>query len=230
MTVLCTIATRGGSKGIPGKSLRQLNGQPLISYTMEQARNLNIYDKVMLSTDSPEIAQFGAKSGIDSWFIRPNHLATDSAPKVPVIRHALVESEKYYGMRFDVVVDLDITSPLRSDEDVIGALTKFSERGYKVLFAVCEARKNPYFNMVELDGGEVRLVKGSGSLVTCRQGAPEVFEIHASIYIWERDTLLTQDSLFTKGAGIYVVPQERSMDIDSQLEWTLVEHLLQKDH
>jgi CMP-N,N'-diacetyllegionaminic acid synthase len=187
---------------------------------------LKFIDNIMVSTDSKEIADVAVANGVDFWFLRPAELATDSAPKVPVIRHSLVEAEKHYECRFDVIIDLDITSPLRISEDISGAYEKFLEGKFGNLFAVCKSRKNPYFNMIERQEGKFQLVKKIIDEPSCRQNAPEVFDIHASIYIWTREVLLSTDTLYTENTGIYIVPQERSLDLDTDLDWLLVEHLM----
>ena len=116
--ILCTICMRGGSKGVPGKNLRSLYGKPLMAYTIDQAKQSVLFDHVMVSTDSVEIAETAKRYGAEAWFLRPAELATDTASKLPVVRHALLESEKHYGHEFDILVDLDATSPLRSVQDI----------------------------------------------------------------------------------------------------------------
>ncbi|MBT6051301.1 MAG: acylneuraminate cytidylyltransferase family protein, partial [Candidatus Scalindua sp.] len=103
---------RGGSKGVPNKNLRELHGKPLMAYTIAQAKESGLFRHIVVSTDSEEIAESARNLGAEAWFLRPPDLATDEAPKLPVIRHAFLESESHYGQQFDVLVDLDVTSPL----------------------------------------------------------------------------------------------------------------------
>ena len=104
---------RGGSKGLSNKNLKELHGKPLMAYTIEQALQSKLFEHVVVSTDSKDIAEVAKLYGAESWFLRPSELATDEAPKLPAIRHAFMESEKHYGHQFDTLVDLDVTSPLR---------------------------------------------------------------------------------------------------------------------
>ena len=345
---------RGGSKGLSNKNLKELHGKPLMAYTIEQALQSKLFEHVVVSTDSKDIAEVAKLYGAESWFLRPSELATDEAPKLPAIRHAFMESEKHYGHQFDTLVDLDVTSPLRKVEDITGAIQFFKEENADILITACLARKNPYFNMVELIDGNVDLVKHGNlremtvnpdisikealltlsksgekcllvvdkrnellgtlsdgdirkaivngtklhksinkifnrkptSLLTDnfefnevrnffldhkydiipivdkmnrlvdfvaweelfsgkmsnlkqkfnlstkypsrRQDAPKVYDMNASIYIWKRKALIGNDTLFTDKTSLYVMPEERSVDIDTELDWNFVEYLMGK--
>jgi len=228
MNNLCTIGVRKGSKGVPGKNVKLLNGKPLLYYTIQHAKSSGLFDHIVISTDSEEIQEIGRSHGAQSWFLRPNEFATDEAPKIPAIRHALLESEKYFRKQFDVLVDLDVTSPLREVEDIKRAYKQFIDDDADVLITACESKKNPYFNMVEKVNGHVELVKNLEQPIGRRQEAPKVFDMNASIYIWKRDVLLNSDTLFTKRTSLYIMPEERSIDIDSNLDWEFVEFIFSK--
>ena len=225
---ICSICMRGGSKGVTNKNIRELNGRPLMAYTIEQAIISDLFDHVIVSTDSNEIASTAKKFGASTGFLRPSKLATDESPKLPVIRHALLEAEKYYGYNFDIIVDLDVTSPLRKVSDITNAYKQFVNEKSDILITGTPARKNPYFNMVEKINGQLQQVKNLKITPTRRQDAPEVFEMNASIYIWKRKALLNNDTLFTQNTSIYVMPEERSIDIDSELDWKFVEFITEK--
>lgn len=214
---------------MPNKNLRELCGKPLMAYTIGQALQSRLFEHVVVSTDSEKIAEIARTWGAETWFLRPAELATDKAPKIPVIRHALHESEKYYGNLFDVIVDLDVTSPLRSIEDIVAAYQQFVREEADILISACPARKNPYFNMVERVEGRIRKVKQLETRPVRRQDAPEVFDMNASIYIWKRKALLETDTLFTDRTSLYVMPEERSVDIDTELDWDFVELILTRD-
>ena len=226
--VLCTICMRSGSKGVPGKNFRNLHGKPLMAYTIDQAKQSALFDYVIVSTDSVQIAETAKQYGAEAWFVRPAELATDTAPKLPVIRHALLEAEKYYGHEFDILVDLDATSPLRSVQDIKKSYEQFNAGGADILITGSPSRKNPYFNMVEIVDGRVRKVKESQSTPARRQDAPLVYDMNASIYIWKRKVLLECETLFTAKTSLYVMPEERSIDVDTELDWELVELLIGK--
>ena len=204
---ICSICMRGGSKGVTNKNIRELNGRPLMAYTIEQAIISDLFDHVIVSTDSNEIADTAKKYGARTWFLRPSKLATDESPKLPVIRHALLEAEKYYGYNFDIIVDLDVTSPLRKVSDITNAYKQFVNEESDILITGTPARKNPYFNMVEKINGQLQQVKNLKIAPSRRQDAPEVFEMNASIYIWKRKALLNNDTLFTQNTSIYVMPE-----------------------
>ena len=137
---------REGSKGVPNKNLRELNGKPLMAYTIEQALQSKLFKNVVISTDSEKIAETAKTYGAEAWFIRPAELALDEAPKLPVIRHALMESENHYRQNFDVVVDLDVTSPLRKVHDIAESYQQFIDEDAEILITACPAKKNPYYN------------------------------------------------------------------------------------
>ncbi len=225
---LCTIGMRGGSKGVPNKNLRELHGKPLMAYTIEQAKESGLFRHIVVSTDSEEIAETAQNLGAEAWFLRPPELATDEAPKLPAIHHAFLESESHYGQQFDVLVDLDVTSPLRLVDDIKDAYDQFQDEDADILVTASPARRNPYFNMLEKVNGRIRIVKQMDKLPVRRQDAPQVYDMNASIYIWKRDALLKRDTLFTENTSLFVMPEERSVDIDTEIDWDFVEFILSK--
>ena len=159
MNLLCLICARMGSKGIKNKNMQSINNKKLIDITIEQATKSKIFNKVVVSTDSSKIQKHVISKKVFSWFLRPKSLSGDKASKLDVIDHALMESEKKFKTRFDIICDLDVTSPLRSISDINRAYYKFRKNNYDVLFSVSEAKKNPYFNIVEKTSNKVNLVK-----------------------------------------------------------------------
>lgn len=226
-SVLAIIGARGGSKGVKNKNVRPLLGKPLIAWTIEQAIESKLFDHVVMTSDSEEIMQISAQLGADVFFKRPDEYATDTAPKIPAIRHALLESEKHFGKRYDYIVDLDATAPLRNISDLVEALQQFEQAGYDALVTAMPARRSPYFNLIEQGAdGRVDLAKKLDRPIARRQDSPKCFDMNASFDIWRRDILLTSDTLFTGNTGLYVMPEERSIDIDSELDWRIVEMLM----
>jgi len=219
---------RGGSKGVSNKNIRELHGKPLMAYTIDHALQSCLFKHIVVSSDSEAIVETAKSFGAKAWFKRPSKLATDQAPKLPVIRHALLESEKYFNEKFDVIIDLDATSPLRNTDDIENAYSQFIKEKADNLISGNPARKNPYFNMVEKLNGKVQLVKKRYPQPTRRQDSPKVFEMNASIYIWKRKVLLNSDTLFTDNTSLYVMPEQRSIDIDSELDWEFVEFITGK--
>ncbi|ASK78110.1 flagellar modification protein B [Paraphotobacterium marinum] len=225
--ILCTICARGGSKGVKNKNIRELSGKPLIAHSIQRAKDSKLFEHIVVSTDSDEIAEISIKYGAEVFFKRDDDLASDTAGKVPVIRDAFIRSESHFSKKFDTLIDLDATSPLRTVEDIINSLELFEREGFDNLFSVMPSRKSPYFNLVEEDkDGRVNLSKPLDETVLRRQDAPKTYDINGSIYIWKRDIILKEDSLFLDKTGLYVMPEERSIDIDTAVDFKFVEFLM----
>lgn len=228
--LLITICARGGSKGVKGKNVRNLNGKPLIYYTIKQAQKWGKAKHIVVSTDSEEIVHVARNFGVEVPFVRPADLATDTAGKVGVIRHALISSEQIFGEVYDVVMDLDITSPIRKISDLENAFNLFLEKTPKTLFSVVDAHRNPYFNMVEEDKyGKVHLCK-QGNFAR-RQDAPKVYDMNASIYIYDRQYLLDEKTVssISDSSIIYLMDEIARTDIDSELDFKFIEFLIKED-
>lgn len=224
---LCTICARGGSKGVKHKNIRMLRGKPVISYSIEQARASGLFNCIAVSSDSAEILRIASEYGVDYLIPRPDELATDDAAKLPVICHAVVEAERQSGQTYETVVDLDATSPLRLPEDIVSAVALLEGSDAGNVITGAPARRSPYFNLVELNvDGFVHLSKQPSSPVFRRQDAPMCFDMNASIYVWRRQTLLERPTIFNPNTRLHVMPEERSIDIDSELDFRIVELLI----
>ena len=223
---IITICARGGSVGVPGKNIRPLCGKPLIGWTIEQAFASKIADRVFVSTDSEDIARVARSFGAQVPFLRPAQLATSTAGKLPVIQHLVQWVEAQHGP-VNSIVDLDPTSPLR---DIADIQTCFSmlDAATDVVITGYEADKNPYFNMVEVKAnGFYERVCLPSSEVLGRQSAPKVFAMNASIYAWHRHSL--SSSLWdSPKIRLHVMPRERSVDIDHEIDFDLVALLMKK--
>ncbi len=226
MNVVCFICARGGSKGLANKNIGELCGKPLIAWSIEQA--LAVVDEVVVSTDCPEIASISVDYGAKVYFMRPPSLASDESGKWEVWQHALSEYERITNDKVDIFLDLDCTSPLRLVSDIEGAIDLFLKSSADVVFSVCEAKKNPYFNMVEYRSGYLQLSKSLESKIVRRQDAPVVYEHAASVYVISPSFLESGSGLLSGKALGYEMPNERCIDIDSSFDYQLVE-LLMKD-
>lgn len=225
--ILCTICARGGSKGIKNKNIKQLNGKPLIAYTIEQARQSGLFEHIVISTDSDAIAATAQQYGAEVFFKRSDAMASDTAGKLEVIHDAFIRCEQYYQTSFDYLIDLDATAPLRSTQDIIDSYAQFLKDDNDNLITAMPSRRSPYFNLVEVDAsGKVTLSKKLESVIVRRQDAPKSYDMNASIYIWKRDVILNQNSLFLEKTGLYVMPEERSIDIDTPIDFEFVEFLM----
>jgi len=227
MRIVVTVCARGGSKGVPGKNIRLLAGKPLIVHTIEAAKTYRLIDRIIVSTDSPQIAEIARASGAEVPFIRPKEMATDDAPKLPVIQHAIrfIETEQDYHP--DIIVDLDPTSPFRTEKDVEACIRIIRDEGADNVFSVTPPHRNPYFNMVEVVNGRVRLVKQMASIPASRQTAPPVFDVNGSIYAWKRDALMNNDRILLKNTRIYEMP-EWARDIDKEIDFQFAEYMIKE--
>ena len=229
MEILITICARGGSKGIPGKNIKLLNGEPLIYYTLGVAKQFSsvYHSDIGLSTDSWAIKDIVEQYGLSTEYIRPANLATDNAGKIEVIRDLLNHEEKAHRKTYDYIIDLDITSPLRTIEDIRSALIRLEgdSDAYNI-FSVSHARRNPYFNMIELEKtGYCRLVKND-IMYKSRQEAPEVFELNASFYIYRRKFFTeAKQSAITNMSLIWVI-QHMCFDLDSPIDFEFLAYLI----
>jgi len=229
-SVLCTICARGGSKGVKNKNIKDLNGKPLIAYTIEQAKLSGLFEHIIISTDSDDIAKISKQYGAEVFFKRSAEMASDTAGKLDVIKDAFLRSEEHYNRTFDYLIDLDATAPLRSVEDIINSFNQFKENDNDNLITAMPSRRSPYFNLVEQDkDGKVYLSKKLDCAVVRRQDAPKSYDMNASIYIWKRNIILNKNSLFLENTGIYVMPEERSIDIDNELDFDFVEFLMKEN-
>ncbi|MDF1879566.1 acylneuraminate cytidylyltransferase family protein [Sulfurimonas sp. SAG-AH-194-C20] len=229
--VLCTICARGGSKGVKNKNIKFINGKPLIAYTIEQAQASKLFDHIVISTDSDDIANIAKEYGAEVFFQRSAEMASDSAGKLDVIRDAFVRSEEYYKKKYDFLIDLDATAPLRNVDDILNSFTQFKEHNNSNLITAAPSRRSPYFNLVEVDKeGKVTLSKQLDIAVVRRQDVPKSYDMNASIYIWKRESILNDKTLFLENTGLYVMPEERSIDIDSPLDYKFVELLMKENN
>ena len=230
MKYLITICARGGSKGIPGKNIKMLNGLPLIAYTIKFAKSLQekIPADIGLSTDSDEIISVAAEYGLPTQYKRPAELAGDSAGKIDTIKHLLEFEESVNNCLYDFVLDLDITSPLRTIDDISGAFRLMEkDKNALNLFSVSKATEHPYFNMVEKqENGYYHLVKRSGNTLLTRQSAPEVYKMNASFYLYRRNFFDTGlNSAITDRSLVYLVPHT-CFDLDTPEDYDYLEYLV----
>lgn len=227
MMRLCTICARGGSKGVKGKNIMDLDGKPLIAHSIEQAKASRLFHNVAVSSDSEVILKVAGQWGADLLIERPDELASDHAAKLPVIQHAVAEAERQMEVQYDTLVDLDATSPLRLPADIIGAVRLLEDRGVSQVITGVPARRSPYFNLVERDeDGYVRLSKETDPPVVRRQDAPACFDMNASVYVWTRDGLFGWTRPFNSDTLLFEMPEERSVDIDSALDAEFVGFLM----
>lgn len=229
MKILCSICARKGSTGVKDKNILKINNQPLISHTIAQAKKSKLFDKIVVSTDSEKIKKISKDQNVDLVIDRNKKLSTNTVAKKTVIKDLLLNSEKHFLQKFDIIIDLDVTSPLRKVSDIISALKVFNENKSSNLISVSKAKKNPYFNLIEFKKTQYDLVKKNRKIkYKTRQSSPLVYEANASIYIWNRNNLLRSKKLFGKKTSIYIMPYLRSIDLDDRDDLLLIKYLLKK--
>lgn len=230
MNRICTICARGGSKGVKNKNLKRILGKPLIAHSIIQAQKSNLFDIIAVSSDSEAILEVAKEYGVDVIVHRPNELADDTAAKSPAIKHCVIEAENKTNITFDTIVDIDATSPLRTVEDLQCAVDKLENSDQaKNLITGMNARRSPYFNLVEAnEKGFVKLSKQLNKKFVRRQDVPKSYDMNASIYVWKRKYFFEGPNVFTDATILYEMPEERSIDIDSPLDFEFVSFLAQK--
>ena len=225
--VLATICARGGSKGIQGKNVRALHGKPLIQYTLECAQQSSRVHRLVVSTDSDEIADIVRGIGCDVGYSRPAELASDTAAKIDAIRHVTEYVEHTQGFFPDIVVDLDIGVPMRHPSDVDRAVDAlWHDPLMDAVVTVYPAERNPYFNMVERrPNGYYGVVGKVAPPVVRRQDAPVVYSVTPAVFGWRRDRM-NITHLYEGRWGVVEMPVDRSVDIDTEFEFQIVELLM----
>ena len=218
---------RGGSRGLPNKNLRLLDGKPLIAHSIDAALASRSLDRVIVSTDSPEIASTAREYGADVPFLRPAHLATDHVMERLAWRHAIEEIERLEDRRVDVFVSVPPTCPLRLPSDIDRVIARLLESDADIALTAADCGANPYFNMITIaeDGAADLAIRPDGH-ITRRQDAPDVYELTAVAYAARRDGLFGHDSIFDSRTVAVTIPRERAVDIDTEFDLRMAKFLL----
>jgi CMP-N-acetylneuraminic acid synthetase len=227
MKILGLIPARGGSKGIPGKNIKNLDGKPLLQYTFESAKNSKLLSKVILSSDDPEIIAVAEEIGLEVPFRRPTALAADDTPTLDVVKHAL----NYFaqkGQNFDAVCLLQPTTPFRRSGLIDEAIGKFISGNFDSLLSVKEvpAEFNPHWVFEENESGSLRLATGEKEIISRRQELPVAYHRDGAIYITKTEVLQKQNSLYGNSIGFIDSTGDPYVNIDTQEDWKKAERLL----
>lgn len=230
MNVLGLIPARGGSKGVPGKNIRLLNGKPLLAYTAEAALNSKLLVRTILSTDDKKIARVGMELGIDTPFIRPKELATDITPTYPVIMHAL-EYFRCRGEEYDAVCLLQPVTPLRDSSVIDGCIKMLiNELADTVITTMPVPPKyHPNFVYLEENDRKLKYCMGEHTIPIPRQKLPAAVCREGSVYVTTTRTLIQEKSIYGKKVCGFSVLPERSVNIDTMEDWYQAENLI-KSH
>jgi N-acylneuraminate cytidylyltransferase len=211
--VLAIVPARGGSKGVPRKNIREAAGKPLIAWTIEEAKKSRYIDRLILSSEDEEIIAVARDWGCDVPFVRPAELAQDNTPGIAPVLHAISMLPEY-----EIVMLLQVTSPLRSVVDIDGCLEYLVANKASSCVSVTEAEQSPYW-MYTLDhGGNMQPLIPAETAITRRQDLPVIYSLNGAVYVAKRDWLCLHGTYVAEGTLGFVMPRERSLDIDTELD------------
>lgn len=227
MTLVGVIFARGGSKGIPNKNLQLVAGKPLVTMAIETAQATTGIDRLIVSTDSNEIAAVAIAAGAEVPFMRPAKLASDASPEWLSWRHVLSFLKETDGVLPEAMVSLPTTSPLRMPSDVEACITIYQQGDWDAVVTVTQAQRNPYFNMVRMGSdGQAHIALDSPENYVRRQDAPQLYDMCTVSYVIRAEFVFESESLWSGRVGAVVIPQKRALDIDTPFDLRLAELLL----
>ncbi len=223
--ILGVIPARGGSKGLPGKNIRPLQGKPLVAWSIESGLQTGILDELLVTTDDEEIGAIAKKFGASVPFLRPEELASDSAGTMEVLLHALSYYEKA-GCSFDLLILLQPTSPLRTAEDILNGVDVFFDKNAGAVISVCEVDHHlDWMNKLPENGCMKDFVKKEAHNIP-RQQLDKYYRLNGALYVADVKLLELKKSFFTENTFAYVMKRERSVDIDELVDFQIADFLL----
>lgn len=226
--MLAVIPARGGSKGVPHKNIRDLDGKPLIAYTIEAAIKSKVFDKIVVSTDSSEIAEIAQRYGAEVPFIRPKDLSGDFSSSDDVVLHA-IDYFKRKGKEFEYVCKLQPTSPLRNETHIMEAYQLLKDSNSNFVVSVCECEHSPLWTGTldekkSLNRFINEYVKGA-----CRQKLPKYYRLNGAIYMGKTEAFEDNKSFFGKNGTAFIMNQEESIDIDNYFDFEIAKLLIKRN-
>jgi len=228
MKIIAFIFARGGSKGLPNKNIKILNGKPLIAWSIEHAKKINRIDRVIVSTDSEEIAKIAREFGAEVPFMRPLELATDESPEWLSWKHAIKWVENKYD-NFDIFLSLPPTSPLRSKIDVENCLKSISDKS-DVIVGITKSSRSPWFNMVKKNKNKsLSILMDTKKRINNRQDSPDTFDLTTIAYVATPDFIKKSNGVFDGKVFGVEIPPERAIDIDTKFDFEIAEYLINKN-
>jgi CMP-N,N'-diacetyllegionaminic acid synthase len=226
-SILAIIPARGGSKGVPKKNIKSLNGMPLITYTIEEAKKSKYITRLVVSTDDERIAETAIRGNAEIPCLRPKELSTDSSKTNDCIIHMINYLKDKENYTPDYVCLLQCTSPLRTSEDIDGAIEKLLSTDFDGIISVCESEVNPYWtNVFEKD--KLKYFIGEGKNITRRQDLPQVYRYNGAIYIIKTEILIKERTFEVENITGYVMSNEDSIDIDTITDFKIAEVLIKE--
>lgn len=225
MKTIAIIPARSGSKGLPDKNIKPLNGKPLLAYSIEAALASGLFDTVHVSTDSERYADIARQYGADEPFLRSAETSSDTASSEDAIREVLRRYEEM-GQRFDAYMLLQPTSPLRTADDIRAAFGVMEEKNANAVVSVCETDHSPLWSNTLPDSGDMAHFLRPEVLNTRRQDIPTYYRLNGAIYLVKTVHLCRASSIYSDGCYAYIMSAERSVDIDSPTDFMIAECLL----
>ena len=226
MEIIGLVTARGGSKSIPRKNIKTLAGKPLIAWTIEDALKSQYLSKVITSTDNAEIAAIAREGGADVPFMRPPELAQDESPHFAAVEHAIHWLEKYEGRIPDYILTLQPTSPLRTADDIDSAIEIARKHDADAVVSVCESVHHPYLAKRILENGSLSDFISTDIYYLRRQVFPPAYALNGAIYLNRSESILREQVFCPTNTYAYIMPSERSLDIDSDWDFYLAELIL----
>ena len=229
MSIIAFIFARGGSKGLPDKNIKILNGKPLIAWSIEHAKSVKRVDRVIVSTDSEEIARIAREYGAEVPFMRPAALATDNSPEWLSWQHSLKYLKNTDGCLPDLMLSIPTTAPLRNVKDIDKVIDEYKKSDTDIVIVVTESHRNPFFNIVkEGVDGYVDLFGSGDEVLSRRQDCPKAYDITTIAYAARPSFVLNKNSIFEGRVRQVIVPKERSLDIDTLLDFEIAKYMIKK--
>ena len=226
--ILAIIAARGGSKGLPGKNIRELCGKPLISYTIEAAKEAKYITRVVVSTDDDDIARVSKESGADIPCMRPDELATDNASSIDAVLHMVNYLKEVENYNPEFIVLLQPTSPLRNSKHIDEAIKKLLETNMDAIVSVCESEVSPYWSNV-FNEDKLEYFIEEGKKITRRQDLPKVYRMNGAIYGIKTDVFIKEKTLEPESLTGYIMSNKDSVDIDEALDFKFAEIIMKEE-
>ena len=230
MNIIALICARSGSKGVPNKNIKLLAGKPLIVRSINQIKELKEINRVIVSTDSEEIANIAIDAGAEVPFMRPKKLSEDDTPEWLVWRHALESINKIDGSNPDILIIVPVTAPLRTVDDLKNCLIEYQKGNADIIITATDSNRSPYFNMVKIDKeGMANLVISPGETITRRQDTPNIYDMTTVAYVTTPKFVLENNGIFSGKVRRVHIPIERALDIDTSFDFKIAELLLSKE-
>lgn len=230
--IICSICARAGSKGVKNKNVRNLLDNPLIQYTFDCAKQSEKITDIVVSSDCETVLEISKNNNVNFIFRRDSSLASDSASKWDVFKDLVNKFELETGEKIKYLIDLDITVPSRKSEYIDECISILeADESVEVVITGYEPERNPYFNMMEIDKDDfARIVKKSDEAITCRQAAPVVYSLSPAVFAIKRDTLFKYKHWSEAICKINPIPREFALDIDTELDFKIVEYLMRSNY